>query len=441
MDELFSRRDKIKAILIVSSGNFLEMFDFMVYGYYAAAIARTYFPSSDDFASLMAALSAFGAGFLMRPIGALLLGAYIDRHGRRKGLLLSLGLMALGTLSIALMPSYARVGVAAPLAILFGRLIQGLSAGVEVGGVSVYLSEIATPGNKGFYVSWQSASQQAAVAFAAVLGLAANQVLSKAQMADWGWRAPFVIGCALVPLLFLIRRNLAETPVFLARTAKPTTGAIFKLLGRNWGVVLLGTMMAVMTTVSFYMITAYTPTFGASVLHLPAQASFLVTLCVGVSNFVLLPIMGAVSDRVGRRRQLIAAATIAILTSYPAMLWLVYAPSFQRLLTTELWLSLIYAAYNGAMVIFLTEVIPLEARTAGFSFAYSLATAVFGGFTPAACTYLIHISGNKAVPGLWLSAAALFGLIATVLLRSPPTSSEAAVPQAGSPRVASTSII
>ena len=417
MPDPLTRGAKVRAAFIVSSGNFLEMFDFMVYGYYAAAIARAYFPSTDEYASLMASFAAFGAGFLMRPLGALALGLYIDRFGRRNGLLVTLGMMAVGTLSIALMPAYARIGVAAPLFVLCGRLIQGLSAGAEVGGVSVYLSELATPGNKGFYVSWQSASQQVAVAAAAGLGLLVESFLSKAQMADWGWRAPFIIGCALIPFLFLIRRRLVETPEFTARAHTPTLGALSILLGRNWRVVLLGAVMAIMTTVSFYMITAYTPTFGAAVLHLSARTSFLVTLCVGVSNFILVPIMGGLSDRVGRRPQLIFAAVTAIVTAYPAVLWLVGAPSFGRLLAVELWLSLVYATYNGAMVVYLIEVIPPDVRTSGFSLAYSLATAIFGGFTPAACTYLIHITGNRAMPGLWLSAAAVCGLGATLLLR------------------------
>lgn len=418
------RRAKVRAAFIVSSGNFLEMFDFMVYGYYAAAIAKAYFPSSDEFASLMASFAAFGAGFLMRPLGALLLGAYVDRHGRRKGLLLTLCLMAIGTLSIAVMPTYARIGVAAPLFVLIGRLVQGLSAGVEVGGVSVYLSEIATPGRKGFYVSWQSASQQAAVAFAGVLGLAGAAMLTKAQMADWGWRLPFLVGCALIPFLFAIRRRLVETPEFLARAQSPGMAGILASVAGSWKTVLLGTVMVVMTTVSFYLITAYTPTFGSGVLHLSQTASYFVTMMVGVSNFVLLPVMGALSDRIGRRPQLIAAAVLAIVTSYPAMLWLVAEPSVGRLLAVELWLSLVYATYNGAMVVFLTEIMPAKVRTSGFSFAYSLATAIFGGFTPAICTYLIHVTGNKAMPGVWLSAAAVCGLVATLLLR--PRSTERA---------------
>jgi MFS family permease len=386
------------------------MYDFMVFGYYAAAIGNAFFPSGSPFLSLMLSLMTFGAGFLMRPLGAIVLGAYTDRHGRRAGLLLTLGLMSIGILSIACTPGYARIGLIAPLLVLSGRLLQGFSAGMELGGVSVYLSEIATPGHKGFYVSWQSGSQQIAVMFAALVGVLLNHALAPEQMSAWGWRVPLLIGCAIIPFLFRLRRSLQETDEFLARRVRPSTAQILRSLRVNWRIVLVGTMMVTMTTVSFYMITAYTPTFGGQ-LHLTAMDGLLVTLCVGASNLFWLPIMGALSDRVGRRPLLFACTILMLVSAYPAMLWLVHDASFGRLLSVELWLSFIYGSYNGAMVVFLTEIMPADVRTSGFALAYSLATAVFGGFTPAISTYLMHATNNLAVPGLWLSAAALIGLI------------------------------
>ncbi|VBL72893.1 MFS transporter [Burkholderia pseudomallei] len=413
------QESKARTVFRVVSGNFLEMYDFMVYGYYASAIAKTYFPSGNAFVSLMLSLSVFGAGFLMRPVGAIVLGAYIDHHGRRKGLILTLALMALGTLTVATIPGYATIGVLAPILVLLGRLLQGFSAGVELGGVSVYLSEIATKGNKGFYTSWQSGSQQVAVVFAAFVGVLLNRALPVEQMTSWGWRIPFLIGCLIVPFLFLIRRSLKETDEFLAKRRRPSMGEIMKSMLENWGVVLAGMGMVIMTTVSFYMITAYTPTFGKEVLHLSAIDALVVTVCVGLSNLVWLPLSGALSDRIGRRPVLIAFTALTILTAYPAMQWLVGSPSFLRLLGVELWLSFLYGSYNGAMVAALTEVMPADVRTAGFSLAYSLATTI-GGFTPAISTLLIHETGNKAAPGLWLGLAAICGLIATlVLYRSP----------------------
>ena len=412
------KHPKIAPVVRVSLGNFLEMYDFMVFGYYAAAIGRAFFPTKNEFASLMLSFMTFGTGYLMRPLGAILLGAYIDHHGRRKGLLLTLSLMAIGTLSIGIMPGYEAIGFFAPLLVVFGRLIQGLSAGVEVGGASVYLAEIATPGRKGFFVSWQSASQQVAVMFAAFLGLILSTALRPEQMTAWGWRVPLLIGSMLIPFLLLLRRSLTETDEFKAKRHRPTASEIWRTVMANWRLMILGMMLTTTTTVTFYLITAYMPTYGSSVLHLTTTSSMLVTLIVGISNFCWLPVMGSVSDRVGRRPLLLLFSTIALLTPYPVLLWLVSAPSFARLLAVALWLSMIFGSYNGAMVVFLTEVMPQDVRVSGFSFSYSLATGIFGGFTPAVSTWLIHATGNPAMPGAWMALAGLLSLIATSVLTS-----------------------
>jgi MFS family permease len=410
-----SRWARIKPVIQVGSGNFLEMYDFFVFGYYAKAIGDAYFPAQNGFVSLMAALATFGVGFLMRPLGAIVLGAYMDHRGRRAGLLLTLGLMSIGTLSVALTPGYATLGLLAPIIVVAGRLLQGFSAGAELGGVSVYLAEIATPGHKGFYVAWQSASQQIAVIFAALLGVALQASLSANDMQAWGWRVPLLIGCLIVPFLFIIRRGLVETDEFLGRTHRTKALAdVWAGLLTHWRIVAVGVMLVIMTTVSFYLITAYTPTFGRETLRLGANETLVVTLCVGLSNLFWLPVMGALSDRIGRRPLLFGCTALALATAYPVMLWLASAPSFERLLLVELWLSFLYGSYNGAMVVYLTEIMPLAVRGSGFSLAYSLATAL-GGFTPAICTALIAATQNKAMPGLWLSCAALIGLLAVIL--------------------------
>jgi metabolite-proton symporter len=404
-----------RSIVRVASGNFLEMYDFMVFGYYAAAIGHAFFPSGNPYLSLMLSLATFGAGFLMRPLGAVVLGAYADRHGRRAGLLLTLSLMSVGIVSIACTPGYATLGALAPLLVLIGRLLQGFSAGMELGGVSVYLAEIAPAGRKGFYVSWQSASQQIAVMVAALIGLVLTSSLSTQAMNDWGWRVPLLIGCVIIPFLFLLRRTLPETDEFKARQHHPGIAEILASLRSNWKIVLIGALLVVMTTVSFYMITAYTPTFGSKVLQLSSLDSLWVTLCVAASNLLWLPVMGALSDRIGRKPLLLTCTVMLLVSAYPVLLWLTAAPSFSRLLATELWLSFLYASYNGAMVVYLTELMPVSVRTSGFALAYSLATAIFGGFTPAICTYLIHTTGNPAIPGAWLSFAAACGLGAALL--------------------------
>ena len=410
------RKEKRQAVFRVASGNFLEMYDFMIFGYFSAAIGRAYFPASSEFASLMFSMTTFAVGFMVRPLGAIFLGAYIDHIGRRKGLLLTLALMSVGTLTIALVPGYETIGLFAPIVVVLGRLCQGFSAGVELGGVSVYLSEMATPGHKGFYVSWQSGSQQVAVVFAGVLGYALSNLMPPDELQAWGWRIPLIVGCMIIPFIYMIRRTLQETEEFAARKHHPTPSEVYASMLIHWRIVITGVALVLMTTVSFYTITAYTPTFGKNILKLSQSDALLVTLCVGLSNLIWLPLMGSLSDRIGRRPLLLIFAALAILTAYPAMAWLVDQPSFSKLLIVELWLSFLYASYNGAMVVHLTEIVPVAVRTAGFSLAYSLATTI-GGSTPVIVTYLIHATGNRAMPGAWLSVAAAIAFLAAWISR------------------------
>lgn len=410
------RPSKAGAVLRVTAGNFLEQFDFFLFGFYATQISQVFFPAGSEFASLMLTFAVFGAGFLMRPLGAIFLGAYIDNVGRRKGLVTTLMIMASGTILIAFVPGYDTIGMAAPALVLIGRLLQGFSAGAELGGVSVYLAEIATPGRKGFYASWQSASQQVSIVVAAALGYVISQTLNGQEIASWGWRIPFFIGCMIVPVIFVLRRSLEESDEFKKRAHRPTVGAVFRSMAANAGVVIGGTLLVALTTTAFYLITVYAPTFGKSVLKLSSSDALLVTLCVAVSNFIWLPIGGSLSDRIGRRPVLLMFAGLTLVTAYPVLSFLVEAPSFTRMLVVLLWLSFLYGMYNGAMIPALTEVMPADVRVAGFSLAYSLATAVFGGFTPVLSTYLIHATGDKAAPGYWMSFAALCAICATFAL-------------------------
>nr|WP_085982582.1 MFS transporter [Pantoea agglomerans] len=411
-----THRARIGAIFRVTSGNFLEQFDFFLFGFYATYIAHTFFPASSEFASLMMTFAVFGAGFLMRPIGAVVLGAYIDKVGRRKGLIVTLSIMAAGTFMIVLIPSYQSIGLWAPMLVLIGRLLQGFSAGAELGGVSVYLAEIATPGRKGFYTSWQSGSQQVAIMVAAAMGFILNAVLEESAIREWGWRIPFLFGCLIVPFIFILRRKLEETQAFKNRRSHPDVKQVFRILLANWQVVIAGMLMVAMTTTAFYLITVYAPTFGKKVLLLSASDSLLVTLLVAVSNFIWLPIGGAISDRFGRKPVLVGMTLLAIVTTYPALSMLAAAPDFSMMLGVLLWLSMIYGLYNGAMIPALTEIMPAEVRVAGFSLAYSLATALFGGFTPVMSTGLIEMTGDKASPGYWMSFAAVCALGATLYL-------------------------
>src|SRR4051812_38795026 len=409
-------KSRIGAILRATSGNFLEQFDFFLFGFYASAIAKAFFPAQNETAALLNTFGVFWLGALMRPVGAIVLGAYIDRIGRRQGLIVTLGIMAIGTVVIAFCPTYASIGVAAPIIVLAGRLLQGFSAGVELGGVSVYLSEISTPGNRGFYTSFQSSSQQVAIFVASILGYLLSEVMPADTVAAWGWRIPFFVGCLIIPLIFFLRRTLEETPAFLAMKKHPTANEVFASALANWRIVLLGMMIAVLTTTTFYFVTVYTPTFGKTVLKLSTQDALLVTLLVAVSNFIWNPVGGALSDRIGRKPVLIGIASLSLLTAYPALSWLVAAPTFGKLLAVEMMFSFYFGMYSGTMLGALVEIVPAHVRTTCFSLAFALAAALFGTFTPFASTWLIEHTGNKAAPGFWLMAAAASGIIAAATI-------------------------
>src|SRR6202012_5901739 len=382
----------------------------------ARYIAAAFFPAENETAALLNTFGVFWLGALMRPVGAIVLGAYIDQIGRRQGLILTLGIMAIGTVTIAFCPTYATIGVAAPAIVLLGRLLQGFSAGVELGGVSVYLSEIATPGNKGFYTSFQSSSQQVAIFVASLIGFALSEMIPAETVAAWGWRIPFFIGCLIIPFIFLLRRTLEETPEFLAMKKHPTTSEVFQSAAINWKIIVLGMMIAVLTTTTFYFVTVYTPTFGRNVLKLSTQDALLVTLLVAVTNFIWNPVGGALSDRIGRKPVLLAIACLSLLTAYPALHWLPAAPSFGKLLAVSMMFSFYFGVYSGTMLGCLVEIVPAHVRTTCFSMAFALAAGLFGTFTPFASTLLIDHTGDKASPGYWLMCAAVLGIIAALVV-------------------------
>jgi len=410
-------KSRLGAIIRATSGNFLEQFDFFLFGFYAQDIARAFFPSTNDTAALLNAYGVFWLGALMRPVGAVVLGAYIDRIGRRQGLIFTLSLMALGTVVITLCPPYAAIGVAAPVIVLIGRLIQGFSAGVELGGVSVYLSEISTPGNRGFYTSIQSSSQQVAIFVAAILGFMLREVIpGDVIFAAIGggvakWRIPFFIGCLIIPVIFFLRRSLEETPAFLAMRKHPTASEVFASATANWRIVVLGMMIAVLTTTTFYFITVYAPGFGKQ-LNLSAQGTLLVTLLVAVTNFFWNPVGGAVSDRVGRKPVLLTIAGLAFVTAYPALHWLAAEPTIGKLVLVQMMFSFYFGTYSGAMLGCLVEIVPAHVRTTCFSIAFALAAGIFGTATPFVSTALIaKTGGDRASPAYWLMFGAALGII------------------------------
>jgi MFS transporter, MHS family, citrate/tricarballylate:H+ symporter len=414
-------KSRLGAILRATSGNFLEQFDFFLFGFYAQDIAKAFFPAQNDTAALLNAYGVFWLGALMRPVGAIVLGAYIDRIGRRQGLIVTLALMALGTVVIAFCPSYASIGIAATVIVLIGRLIQGFSAGIELGGVSVYLSEIATPGNRGFYTSFQSSSQQVAILVAAIIGYILREGIPADTFLDSvggiaKWRIPFFIGCLIIPVIFVLRRSLEETPAFLAMKKHPTANEVFASAIANWRIVVLGMMIAVLTTTTFYFITVYAPGFGKQ-LNLSPTGTLLITLLVAVTNFIWNPVGGALSDRIGRKPVLLTIAGLSFVTAYPALSWLAAEPTLEKLLAVQMMFSFYFGVYSGTMLGCLVEIVPAHVRTTCFSIAFALAAGIFGTSTPFVATKLIEITHqDKASPAYWLMFGAVLGIIGALVV-------------------------
>ena len=416
MLEAAERKTKMGAVVRAASGNFLELYDFLVYVYFARYIALAFFPGKDEFTQLMVALGTYGVASLARPVGAVILGSYMDRKGRRAGLLLTLGLMAIGTVTLAITPSYAAIGLAAPFIVTMGRIIQGFSLGVESGGVNVYLAEIATPKNRGFYCAWQGSSQALGVMCATGLGVLLTATLTTSEMEAWGWRIPLLAGCLIIPILLWLRRSLQETEVFERSTHARSTREILRILAEHWQIVAIGIAFTILNTTMFYFVNTYTALYG-SLLKLDPLGNFTVALTVGTASFILLPVAGAISDRIGRWPLLVATPLLVALTSYPAMSWLVAAPSFERLLIVQFWLAILYAFYAGTLVPLMVELMPAKVRSSGYAIILSLANGIFGTFTPFIATGLIGFTGDSASPAWWLSTGAVISLITAAFAR------------------------
>lgn len=409
------KKMQIKPIVQVGAGNALEIYDFMVYGYYARYISQAYFPSDNEYVSLMLTLMTFALGFFARPFGAIILGAYTDRHGRRKGLIMALTLMSIGILCVAMTPTYASIGIAAPIIVILGRLLQGFSAGAELGGVVVYLAEISPPNRRAFYTCWQVGSQQFAVMAASIIGLVLLYNMSTEDLHDWGWRVPLLLGCAVIPLMFWLRSNLQETEVFAKKKTTPTVKEICTSLVTGWRTIVVCMGMVAMATVTAQTVTTYAPTFIKS-LNLGENVGFITLFFVGLSILFWLPITAMIADRVNRKTMLIVVTLTGALTAWPMLSWLAADPTVFKFVVFELWFSFMYACYSSVQVAAMVELVPAHARTAGYSFAQAVAAAVLGGLTPAICTWLNHTFNSNAMVGVWLGFNAVLSLLAVLTL-------------------------
>ncbi|MGF6775722.1 MFS transporter [Paraburkholderia sp. GAS334] len=407
----------VRRIVFSSSvGNALEWFDFLVYGYFATIIAKQFFPTHDEWLSTLLAIGTFGISFLMRPLGAIVLGIYGDRKGRKAALTLAIALMMVGTLAMAVMPPFSAIGIAAPLMVLFARLVQGFAVGGEFGSATAFMVEHSST-RRGYYASWQFASQGLAAITAAAFGSLLTAWLPPEQLNAWGWRIPFVFGLLVGPVGYYIRSHLDETPEFVAaqreraaesRSQVKDQGASFS---NQWVNLILAIGIVAQSTVGVYVLQLYMPLYAVKQLHMPAAASFGVVVLNGGLQFLLSPVMGALSDRIGRIRIMLTTSVLMGTLIYPMFALLQSHPTIGWLLLLQAMAGIFKAAYSGPMPALMSEIFPVRVRSTGLSIGYSIGVTIFGGFAPTVVETFIHLTGDKLAPSYYvLLAAALSGV-------------------------------
>jgi MHS family proline/betaine transporter-like MFS transporter len=404
----------VKIIAAACVGNALEWYDIAIYSFFAVYVAHAFFPAGDATSSLLLALGTFGASFLIRPIGAIVLGSYADRAGRKPALTLSIWLMVLGTLLICVMPPYATAGMLAPLGILVARLIQGFSAGGEFGSATALMVE-HMPHRRGYAASWQFTSQAAATLLAATLGTVLTSTLTAEQLQSWGFRIPFVVGLLVGPIGYYIRRHVPEAPEFVTASAGRAHGSGDhrapgrQVLREQKTRVLLTIGVLAVTTCLNYLL-SYMPTYAITQLHLPASTGFAAALVGGIALLIATPFAGHWSDRFGQIRFMGPAAVLILLLIYPLFLLLVTFPGIGVLLGMLCILSVLKAAYFGPMAALIANLFPAETRATGMAVGYNIGVAIFGGFTPLIATWLIAATGTPLAPSFWVMFTAVASL-------------------------------
>ena len=395
-------------------GNALEFYDFTTYAFFAVQIGRTFFPAQDAFESLMASLATFGAGYFSRPIGAMVIGAFADRVGRRPAMLFSFALMGAAILGLALTPSYARIGWAAPVLAVGFRLLQGFALGGEVGPTTAFLIEAAPPERRGFYGVWQSASQAVASLAGGAVGLILSLALSPSGMQNWGWRIAFLIGALVLPFGLIIRRDLPETlhrPEARLEAHPDTPG----LLGHG-RIILVGLALVSSLTIATSVF-SYMTTYALATLHMKSTAAFGATVVGGVVGIVFTLLGGALSDRIGRKPLMMAPRILLLLAIYPAFFLMVRNHDAVTLLSANAVLGALSSMSSGVALISLTESLRKEVRGVVLATVYALAVAAFGGTTQLVVTWLIHKTGNPLAPAWYMMAATAVGLAAIAAMK------------------------
>jgi MFS transporter, MHS family, proline/betaine transporter len=405
---------RTQLIVAATVGNALEYFDFTVYSFFALTIGKLFFPTMSSYGQLLASVATFGVGFVMRPLGGVVIGAYADRAGRKPAMTLTIFMMALGCLLIGLAPTYAQIGVAAPVLIVFARLLQGFSAGGEVGASTTLLIEAGTPVNRGLLGSYQFASQGVGVSLGALMAALLTTFLSPATLLAWGWRVPFLMGVAIAPLGMWIRRRLDEEAPAHASVARMP---VVTVLRDHWDRTALGILLTIGSTVTAYVVTFYMPTYAIHELKVPAPTALLAGLVSGVVTFVVAPFAGWLSDRLSRRALIFWPRVLVLLLIYPAFLWLASGPNAERLIIAVGGLSVLLALQAAPSITMLPEMFPRSVRATGMAIVYGVGVALFGGFAQTVATWLIKVTGNLLAPAWYVIACVALSCLSLPFIR------------------------
>jgi len=406
-----------RAAFAATIGNMLEFYDFITYSFFAAEIGHTFFPANSEYGSLMLSLATFGAGFLTRPIGGIVLGIFSDRIGRRPAMLLSFALMGSAILTIALTPSYAAIGLAAPVIVIVARMVQGFALGGEVGPTTAYLVEIAAPSNRGLMVAWQPASQEIAATAGALVGVILSSTMTSEMLQAYGWRVAFLLGAVCLPFGIWMRRTLPET-VSHGECAGEGAGSSNHVMEarRHLRVIVLALMILASGTISTY-VTQYMTTYAKTTLHVSSSLAFTVSLVSNGLQIIGAVLGGWLADRLGRKPIMIWPQLVVLVLTYPAFLWIVQEPGAWSLLFGFGILSFIGSLPFTAFYAAFTEVLPQNIRGGVFATIYAVAIASFGGTAQLVVAWLIHVSGNPLAPAWYLLLAGVVGLVAMSLMR------------------------
>jgi len=401
-----------RVVAATVAGNALEFYDFVTYAFFAVYIGRAFFPAPTPLASLLLSVAVFGVGFVTRPLGGVLIGAFADRAGRKPAMLLTIGLITIGTLGLALTPSYAQIGLAAPLIVVACRLIQGIALGGEVGPSTAFLIEAAPPGRRAFYSGWQLASQGMATLVAGVFGMVVIATLTPEQLQAWGWRLPFIVSLVLVPVAFYLRRSMPET---LHDGAAVREQASVGTLLRHRRTIGIAMLVILGGTVSNYVAT-YMTTYAMTTLKFPPLVAMGATVMVGIATLAFALLGGWLADRYGRKPVMLWPRLATMLLVVPVFGLLIAQPSLPMLLAATLVIAALGAMSGGASITAIPELLPRGIRASGLSIAYAVGVSLFGGTTQFVVTWLIDVTGHPSAPAWYVAATSAITALAMIAM-------------------------